>query len=125
MNDAAARPTRYRHFRAGSRTCTLSAVETQSQTTPWLSQLAFAVAAVGLLTVGIGWLERPDNQLANQPALTLAIISLVVGVSAMAIEAIASFRSLRRMGVTIALSLITVVAAVGLLVWIALQPYGD
>ena len=100
-------------------------METQSPTTPWLSQLAFAVAVVGLLTVGIGWLERPDNQLANQPALTLAIISLVVGVSAMAIEAIASFRSLRRMGVTIALSLITVVAAVGLLVWIALQPYGD
>jgi drug/metabolite transporter (DMT)-like permease len=100
-------------------------VETQSRTSPWLSQLAFAVAVVGLVTVGIGWLERPDNQLANEPALTLAITALALGVAAMATEAIASFRSLRRMGVTIALSVVTVVSAVGLLVWIALQPFGD
>jgi hypothetical protein len=77
------------------------------------------------VTVCIGWLERPDNQLANQPALTLAIISLALGVSAMALEAVASFRSLRRMGVTIALGVVTAASAVGLLVWIALQPFGD
>jgi uncharacterized membrane protein len=92
---------------------------------PWLSQLAFAVAVAGLLTVGIGWIERPDNQLGGQPALTLAVISFGLGVSAIAIEAAASVRSVRRMGATIAVSVTTLVAAVALLVWIALQPYGN
>jgi hypothetical protein len=77
------------------------------------------------LTAGVGWLDRPNNQLANQPALTLAIISLALAMSAMALEAFASLRSFRRLGATIALSLASIVAAVGLLVWIALQPYGN
>ena len=79
----------------------------------------------GAIVAAIGWWNAPDNQLSNQPALTLAIIACAVAVGALVIGAIVSFRTLRWLRLTFPLSVMTVVASGALLIWIALQPYGD
>jgi hypothetical protein len=87
--------------------------------------VALTVAVAGAIVVAVGWWNAPDNQLSNQPALTLALIACAVAVGALVIGAIASFRTLRWLGLTLLLSVMTLVASGALLIWIALQPYGD
>jgi drug/metabolite transporter (DMT)-like permease len=100
-------------------------VETEPASTPWLSRAAFAAAGAGLTVAGVGWIERPYNQLNTQPSLNLAVLALGVALLALTIAAVASFRSLRSLGPTLAVSIMTMIAAVALLAWIAAQPYGD
>ena len=98
-------------------------MDTESRT--WPSQLALCVAVTGALVAALGWWNRPHTQYDNDPALRLALIAVGVSITAMVIEAVASFRSLRRFGLTMLLGILTFIAAVALLVWIGVQPYGD
>jgi hypothetical protein len=79
----------------------------------------------GAIVGAAGWWNAPDNQVSNQPALSLAFIASVVAVGALLIGAVVSFRTLRWLGLTVVLSVMTLAASGALLFWIVLQPYGD
>jgi hypothetical protein len=100
-------------------------VEAEHASTPWLSRAALVAAGAGLTIAVIGWIERPHNQLDVQPGLALAVVALGMAVLALTIAAVASLRSLRALAPTVALSVVTLLAAVALLAWIAAQPHGD
>ena len=88
----------------------------------WPSSAALTVAVAGAIVVEVGWRNAPQNQLSNEPALTLAVIACAVAVGALLIGAVASFRTLRWLGLTVLLSVMTLVASGALLIWIAYQP---
>ncbi len=90
----------------------------------WRSSIPSAVAIVGSLVVAVGWFERPGSQYEAQPALDLALVGLAVGIVAIVLGAVASVRTLRHLGLTTLVSVATITAAIGLLVWIAVQPFG-